>query len=102
MIITTKAFPRAAFVGNPSDGYHGKTIALAFKNFSAHVTLYHTPDIEIAPNTRDQSSFKSLVMDVNRYGYYGGVRLIKAAVKKFAEHCSNSGISLETGFYHPI
>ena len=98
MIITTKAFPRAALIGNPSDGYHGKTIAFAFLNFSARVTLYHTPSIEIIPNTRDQSSFaslESLVLDVNRFGYYGGVRLIKAAVKKFAEHCSKSGISLD-------
>ena len=98
MIITTKSYPRAALVGNPSDGYHGKTIAFAFTNFRAQVTLYHTPEIEIVPNTRDHFNFKSmenLIRDVDRYGYYGGVRLLKATVKKFAEYCKQNGIVLD-------
>ena len=35
MIIKTIAFPRAALIGNPSDGYHGKTIAFVFRNYQA-------------------------------------------------------------------
>ena len=39
-IFKTKAYARAALVGNPSDGYHGKTISLIVKNFSADVVIY--------------------------------------------------------------
>ena len=49
MIITTKAYPRAALIGNPSDGYFGKTIAFTFSNFSATVVLYESPELVIEP-----------------------------------------------------
>lgn len=43
MIIRTKAYPRVGIVGNPSDGYSGKTISFAFSDFCAEVVLYETP-----------------------------------------------------------
>lgn len=95
MIIRTKAYPRAALIGNPSDGYFGKTIAFVFKNFCAEVTLYQTPKLEILPCERDGSVFQSvngLVRDVRLYGYYGGIRLLKAAVKRFADYCMENHI----------
>ena len=85
-------------MGNPSDGYHGKTIAFTFTNFCAEVTLYQSPEIEILPNDRDHSRFanlQSLVLDVDRYGYYGGIRLLKATVKKFHEYCFEQSIPLD-------
>jgi glucuronokinase len=39
MIIETRSNPRAALIGNPSDGYFGKNIAFVFDNFSAKVQL---------------------------------------------------------------
>ncbi|MDX2246764.1 MAG: GHMP kinase [Bacteroidia bacterium] len=98
MIITTYSFPRAALIGNPSDGYYGKTIAFVFRNFHAKVMLYETPELEIIPQERDRSIFSSvegLCQDVEMYGYYGGIRLLKAAIKKFYEHCRDNGIKLE-------
>jgi glucuronokinase len=97
MIIRTKAFPRAGLVGNPSDGYFGKTIAFAFTNFAAEVTLYETPELEILPNLRDHSVFPSigaLASDVAQFGYYGGIRLLKATIKRFHDHCRDRGIHL--------
>jgi len=97
MIIRKKSYPRAGLIGNPSDGYFGKTIAFAFRNFCAEVILYETPELEILPNTRDHSRFTSLsalVDDVQLFGYYGGIRLLKAAVKRFADHCRQEGIVL--------
>ena len=47
MIIKTIAFPRAALIGNPSDGYHGKTIAFVFRNYQAEAELYETPELEL-------------------------------------------------------
>jgi len=99
MIIRKEAYPRAGLVGNPSDGYFGKTIAFTFSNFCARVTLYETPELEILPNTRDHSRFtciNGLTEDVRLYGYYGGIRLLKAAIKRFHGHCRKSGASLHT------
>ena len=90
MIIRTQAYPRAGLIGNPSDGYFGKTISFTFGNFRAEVMLYETPELEILPNTRDHSPFDSirhLAEDVRLYGYYGGIRLLKAAVKRFHDYC---------------
>ena len=97
MIITTKAYPRAALIGNPSDGYFGKTIAFTFSNFSATATLYESPELVIEPGPRDGSTFASvddLDADVRKYGYYGGIRLIKAAIKRFGAYCRSNGVSL--------
>jgi glucuronokinase len=97
MIITKRAYPRVGLIGNPSDGYFGKTIAFTFSNFYAEVLLYETPELKILPNTFDESIFTSirdLVKNVNLYGYYGGVRLLKAAVKKFFEYAKEHHIKL--------
>lgn len=98
MIIRTVAYPRGGLIGNPSDGYFGKTIALTFSNFRAEVTLYETPELEILPNTRDHSIFRSmqaLAQDVGLFGYYGGIRLLKAGVKRFHEYCVMNGVALD-------
>lgn len=97
MIIETNSYPRAAVIGNPSDGYFGKTIAFVFSNFIANVQLYQTPELEIKPQRLDGTSFKNmqdLVEDINFAGYYGGVRLIKGMIKVFYEHCAKNNIQL--------
>ena len=97
MILRTYSYPRAALIGNPSDGYFGQTIAFVFSNFRAEVLLYQSPELEIMPQERDRSVFKSvrgLYEDVHSYGYYGGIRLLKAAIKKFYEHCIAEGVQL--------
>jgi len=98
MIIRTKAFPRAALIGNPSDGYFGKTIAFVFSNYDAEVQLYESPELDLLPSLRDHSSFKSidhLAEDVGLFGYYGGIRLLKATIKKFHEYCQCNAIELD-------
>lgn len=99
MIIRAKSYPRAGLVGNPSDGYFGKTISFAFSNYQAEVTLYESPELEILPCQKDQSTFSSLqklVRDVNLHGYYGGIRLLKATVKRFYDYCQEHQIDLNT------
>lgn len=98
MIIQTKSYPRAALIGNPSDGYFGKTIAFVFSNFSARITLFQTPELEIQPERLDLTKFNSireLVEDVNLHGYYGGMRLLKATIKVFFKHCEACNIKLD-------
>ncbi len=98
MNIVTRSYPRAALVGNPSDGYFGKTIAFVFSNFRAEVALWESQNLEIIPNDQDKLIFSSagqLLEDVRVYGYYGGVRLIKAAIKRFIEYCKAESISID-------
>jgi len=96
-MIITHAYPRAALVGNPSDGYFGKTIAFTFSNFVAETTLYESPELNIVPGVRDSSVFSSiqnLRETVRMYGYYGGIRLLKATIKCFYEYCVEHQIAL--------
>ena len=96
-IIRTRAYARAGFIGNPSDGYHGKTIAFTIRQFFAEVTLYDWPKVEIVLADDDQTSFRSLkelVDDVQLHGYYGGMRLIKATIKRFYEYCQGKSLRL--------
>ena len=98
MIIKSVSYPRAALIGNPSDGYFGKTIAFLFKNFRAEILLYESPELEIMPSESDSSVFESiqgLMDDVDHIGYYGGIRLLKASIKKFADYCRETGLTLE-------
>src|SRR5574344_1708907 len=99
MIIEKHAYPRAALIGNPSDGYFGKTIAFVFSNFRAKVQLYNTPNLEIIPERMDVDAFESMEDLANRVssnGYYGGMRLIKAAIKVFYQYCTNNDIKLDS------
>jgi len=98
MLIHSVAYPRAALIGNPSDGYHGKTIAFVFRNYCASVELFESPELEFSSSRRDTNLFASLdalTDDIRQYGYYGGIRLLKAAAKKFAEYCHNANIPLK-------
>ncbi|ARA93280.1 GHMP kinase [Rhodothermaceae bacterium RA] len=98
MIIHTSAYARAGLIGNPSDGYYGKTISLIVRNFAARVTCYESPRVAIRPGLRDHLEFESreaLVEDVRLNGYYGGIRLIKATIKAFSDYCERQGIHLD-------
>ena len=96
-MIKTIAYPRAALVGNPSDGYNGKTISFVFSDFSAEVTLQPSHTLEIIPCNRERLIFESineLVNEIKEHGYYGGTRLIKAAINVFYKYCKANKIHL--------
>ncbi|HEY3324715.1 MAG TPA: GHMP kinase [Planctomycetota bacterium] len=98
-LIRNYCFARAGLVGNPSDGYNGKTISIIIRNFCAEVVLYEWDELELVPSDEDHSRFASireLARDVKLHGYYGGLRLIKATIKKFVEHCDRQGEKLHT------
>ena len=98
MIIESRAYARAGLLGNPSDGYNGRTISIIVRNFGAHVSLYESPELRIEPQPQDMHIYRNifdLVDSINMHGYYGADRLIKAAVKKIFEYCHEHDIRLE-------
>ncbi len=96
-IIETSAYARAGLLGNPTDGYYGKTISIIVRNFGARVSLYPSPEVHIEPQEQDINVYRNiyhLTDSVNLVGYYGGSRLIKATIKKFCEYCEKNQIKL--------
>src|SRR6185295_19318907 len=79
MFLTRKrAYARAGLLGNPSDGYNGKTISISVRNYWAEVVLYEWHSVDIVLADDDRATFDSvyeLARDVRLHGYYGGIRL---------------------------
>ena len=97
MEIKARSFARAGFLGNPSDGYFGKTISFTFREFGVDLTLRESEKMTFVPGEVDDARFDSpeqLVRDVRLYGYYGGIRMLKATAKVFFEYCMEHGIVL--------
>jgi len=98
MTIESRAYARAGLLGNPSDGYFGKIIAIAVKNFHASVSLRESKELSIEPSSLGTGVYKNireLVVNIELYGYYSGIRLVKAAIKKFFDHCQDQNMPLE-------
>lgn len=96
-MIETYAYARAALLGNPSDGYFGKTIAYIVRNFRARVLIYPSARLEIKASKADMPVFESLddLYTVTRWrGYYGGIRIIQALIVRFIDYCREQGIAL--------
>jgi len=96
--IIAYSFPRAGFLGNPSDGYFGKTLSFAFNDFCVELRLVESGRMRFIPGVVDDATFASpeeLVRDLRLYGYYGGIRLLKAVSKRFFEYCMDNGIAID-------
>jgi len=96
-IIRKRAYARAGLLGNPSDGYNGKTISIVVRNFWAEVVLYEWDSVEIVQSRDDRARFRSihdLAQDVSLHGYYGGIRLVKATIKRFVDYCRQCNLKL--------
>ncbi|MBN2150305.1 MAG: GHMP kinase [Candidatus Lokiarchaeota archaeon] len=88
---------RAGVLGNPSDGFHGKTLSIPVRNFRAQVVLFEWEKIEILPGQSDAGNYGSIdemLVDIRLNGYYGGMRLIKATVKQFFDYVKANGLSI--------
>ena len=97
MLIKTRSFSRAGLVGNPSDGYFGKTLSFTFPEFYAEVMMYETPELGFMPGDVDDAQFNNpeeLLKEIQLFGYYGGIRLLKAMAKVFFTYCREQGIPL--------
>ncbi len=96
-MIETYAYARAGLLGNPSDGYFGKTISCIVRNFRARVLIYPSARLEIKPSVADTPVFDSLesLREITSWrGYYGGIRIIQAILVRFAQYCESQGTEL--------
>jgi len=93
---------RVGLLGNPSDGYGGRTVALAVDEFSATVTLEPSDVLEITLCDEDHPAWESvaaLVERVDCHGYLTGQQLLVATVRTFADVASfeaRSGLAEST------
>jgi glucuronokinase len=101
IIITSRVHARVGLLGNPSDGFGGKTISFSLGNFWAEATLTPLPPgagVRLRPHPLHDASSHASVSALRRrvegQGYYGGLRLLTATVKRFAEECERRGIPL--------
>ena len=102
-VIVERAYARVGLLGNPSDIYHGRTLAFAVKQFQASVTL--TPNarredstVRVIPNEGldllSHSSIGEAHTTLRDRGFHGGTRLLLALLKVFVEQCKQKGIAL--------
>src|ERR1043165_3865374 len=98
MIIETYGYARAGFLGNPSDGYYGKTISFSFRNFRARVLLYPSARLEIKLSKADLPVFENMsdLYETTRCADdYGGTRIIQALMVRLLAYSRQQGIELE-------
>lgn len=96
-MIETYAYARAGLLGNPSDGYYGKTIALTVRNFRARVLVYPSARLEIRPSKADMPVFENLddlYASTRWRGYYGGIRIIQALIVRLIDWSREQGLEL--------
>jgi glucuronokinase len=98
MVIRRTVGARVGLMGNPSDGFGGKTIACLIEDYAASVTLWESPQLEIIPHPKfDPFCFRDLsdlTYTASLDGYYGGLRLLFATCKRFQQHCNEAGVRL--------
>jgi len=59
--------------------------------------MYEAPLIELLPNRRDRSIYADLddlEQNIRECGYYGGIRLLQASLKRFHEYCKSRDIEV--------
>ena len=99
--ITSRAYARIGLIGNPSDAYGGKCIAVSISNFWAETTLRCTPQsskVAFKAGRFDENEFDSftdLASHANLYGVDGGIRLLKCLCQTVQRYCYNSAQEID-------
>ena len=89
-----RAPTRVGLLGNPSDGYGGRTLALAVPLFEAVVQAEPADTVELVPAPADEARWASpaaLVDVVDRFGYGSGPQLLAATLRTFLRWMVDDG-----------
>ena len=96
--VRERAFARIGVMGNPSDGFNGRTLSASIQNFYATVRIRPSARLVIVPHpTYDVHEFDGLdqlAKKTDVSGYYGGLRLIRATCKRFIEMAARGGVEI--------
>lgn len=96
--ISHTAHARLGLMGNPSDGFGGRTITVQISDFGATASLEQSPVLEIVPHPQHDpfqfESIQALHHTAEQDGYYGGTRLIYATCKCFYDFCNRYDLQL--------
>ena len=88
------AYARAGLLGNPSDVYGGKVIALSVCNFRTQVVIEPAASFALRPGESDMLAFPS-ARDARQAfetaGCEDGMRLLRAALHRFAGYWNGFG-----------
>lgn len=96
-VVIGRCWPRVGCLGNPSDGYRGACVSFPINFVDEAVPIEArvfvrgsgSKSITIIPNRdRDGLSFRGwgeITRKIQEEGFYGGIRLIQAALVKFIE-----------------
>jgi glucuronokinase len=97
VIISERCYARIGLVGNPSDGFYGKTLSMALGNYSAVVSLSPSDELKLVCHQfHDKLTYNSLAQHRNHIrlnGYYGGMRLLQATLTMFHDRCALAKIN---------
>lgn len=97
----TKVHARIGLIGNPSDGFYGKTISCIIKNYWATCFLVPNPDpydttVQFQPSTISDTFYmptiKAGVEWTDRNGYNGTLRLFSATITVFYRHLTQKNL----------
>lgn len=100
MVIKNISYPRAALIGNPSDGFYGKTIAFPFANFHVESRLIECDGVLIKQATEEKfESINSFYAHYLSQRNHTSNHILSATLKKFVDHCRAENLILhDRGF----
>lgn len=81
------ACARAGLLGNPSDQYEGRAIALTLRDFEAEVSVEASERFELVPGPADAVAApdaRAMLERLAEEGCHGGLRLLQATLLRFA------------------
>jgi len=93
-----RCYARVGIMGNPSDGFEGKTVSALIGNFYASCSISPSGSnkIKLVPHPKyDPTTYESLddLYDHSAInGYYGGMRLLQATCRVFFDYLLRSGL----------
>ncbi len=99
MYLETVVHARAGLLGNPSDGYYGKTRPVWWATIKP-ASCWKKVIISACSHIRSSTRLSSPILpnwrrSMGTQGYYGGMRLLQAACKRFYETCRARNIPLQ-------
>jgi glucuronokinase len=86
-MIEQRCYARVGILGNPSDGYAGKTLSSTIENFGATIRVKKHGTVRFEPNPigdqNEFTGFEDFLSSIKSNGYDGGIKLLMATTKMF-------------------